>query len=121
MARSIAGCAMFLVAAVAPLGEDALQPHGAGRAEHHGAVGIDVLAQADASRTVSEHLQQQSSAILPWLAAQITPSPSRITERIGSDRRAATIAGSWALQSCPPRENTRPRPPSRRQMKRLLF
>ena len=49
---------------------------------------------------------------------QITPSPSRITERIGSARRVATIVGSWALHSRPVRENTRTRSSSRWQMKR---
>jgi hypothetical protein len=63
------------VAAVAPLGDDPLQPHHARLAEHDRAIDVlDMLAQPDAGRGVGQELRQGGTAARPWLVAQIAAS-----------------------------------------------
>jgi len=60
------------VAAVAPFGDDALEPHVARGAEHDGPVGVlDVLAQSNAIGAPVRQADEQGAAIIPSLAAQL--------------------------------------------------
>ena len=88
------------IAAIASLGDDPFKPHDTGLPEDDSAVRIrDVLRQAKAVLATIQKLGQQETSRVPGLCAQITPSPSRITERTDSARKAAAIAGSCAPHS----------------------
>ena len=79
MARSIAGCAMFLIliqsrerperlAAVAPLGDDALETHVAGRAVDDRTVDVDeMLTQPDALVGADQELRQLGALPVAFL------------------------------------------------------
>jgi hypothetical protein len=90
-----------MVAAVAPLGDDALEPHHARLAEHDRAIDIlDMLAQSDAGLGVGQELRQGGASARPWLIAQIAAVKLQQVERVQeSFRRAvAAKAGAHAIE-----------------------
>ena len=101
-----------------------------------GACAMFLTPVARASRVVAAIALEQIKCVQEWLrarrggtarmrskserpsGAQITTSPSSVTDRTGRARIASATAASCLLHSRPPREKARTRSPLRRQMNR---